>query len=77
MTPEEIYREIVDYERRHPWVVRIVPSLLGFRLRRGASGLRQFRADGGLPTSAGTIEPWAFYGGESVAARRRQERSTE
>ena len=35
------------------------------RLRCAASGLRQFRADDGLPTSAGTIEPWAFYGGES------------
>jgi hypothetical protein len=28
--------------------------------------------DSSLPTSAGTIEPWAFYGGEALATRRRQ-----
>ena len=44
MTPEEVYREIVDYERLHPWAVRIVP-LLGFRLdgSDAARRLRQFR----------------------------------
>ena len=70
LTPEEVYREIVDYERLHPWAVRIVPLCWasGWTAPTRASGLRQFRADGGLPTSAGTIEPWAFYGGESVAA---------
>src|SRR5215203_826612 len=42
LTPEEVYREIVDYERRHPWAVRIVPSLLGFRLDGSDAARRAF-----------------------------------
>jgi hypothetical protein len=42
--PEEVYREIVDYERRHPWAVRIVPPLLGFRLDGSESARRAFAA---------------------------------
>ena len=42
LTPEEVYREIVDYERLHPWAVRIVPSLLGFRLDGSDAARRAF-----------------------------------
>jgi deazaflavin-dependent oxidoreductase (nitroreductase family) len=42
LAPEEVYREIVDYERRHPWAVRIVPSLLGFRLDGSDTARRAF-----------------------------------
>src|SRR5215207_5074947 len=42
LTPEEVYQEIVDYERRHPWAVRIVPSLLGFRLDGSDAARRAF-----------------------------------
>jgi hypothetical protein len=42
LTPEEVYRKIVDYERRHPWAVRIVPSLLGFRLDGSHAARRAF-----------------------------------
>jgi hypothetical protein len=42
LTPEEVYREILDYERRHPWAVRIVPSLLGFRLDGSDAARRAF-----------------------------------
>jgi deazaflavin-dependent oxidoreductase (nitroreductase family) len=42
LTPEEVYQEIVDYERRHPWAVRIVPSVLGFRLDGSDAARRSF-----------------------------------
>jgi deazaflavin-dependent oxidoreductase (nitroreductase family) len=42
LTPEEVYKEIVDYERRHPWAVRIVPPLLGFKLDGSDAARRSF-----------------------------------
>jgi deazaflavin-dependent oxidoreductase (nitroreductase family) len=42
LTPDEVYREIVDYERRHPWAVRVVPPLLGFRLDGSEPARRAF-----------------------------------
>jgi deazaflavin-dependent oxidoreductase (nitroreductase family) len=42
LTPEEVYAEIVDYERRHPWAMRIVPPLLGFKLDGSEAARRAF-----------------------------------
>jgi hypothetical protein len=32
LTPEEVYAEIADYERRHPWLARTIHRWLGFPL---------------------------------------------
>jgi len=42
LTPEEVYAEIADYERRHPWAVRVVPPLLGFDLDGSEAARRSF-----------------------------------
>ena len=42
LTPEEVYAEIADYERRHPWAVRVVPPLLGFDLDGSEAARRAF-----------------------------------
>ena len=42
LTPDEVYREIADYERRHPWAVRVVPPLLGFGLDGSEPARRAF-----------------------------------
>lgn len=44
LTPEEVYAEIVGYERRHPWTVRVVPPLLGFELDGSEAARRAFAA---------------------------------
>lgn len=42
LTPREVYAEIADYERRHPWAVRILAPLLGFRLGGSDAARRAF-----------------------------------
>lgn len=44
LSSEEIHAEIVDYERRHPWAVRMVPPLLGFKLDGSEAARRAFAA---------------------------------
>jgi deazaflavin-dependent oxidoreductase (nitroreductase family) len=54
LTPEEVYAEIADYERRHPWAVRVVPPSAWLRPRRlggGKQGLRRLLAHGGIPST--------------------------
>jgi deazaflavin-dependent oxidoreductase (nitroreductase family) len=42
LSQEEVYAEIVHYERRHPWAMRIVPPLLGFELDGSDAARRAF-----------------------------------
>lgn len=40
LTPDEIYTEFTDYERRHPSAARILPKLLGFQYDGSEPGRR-------------------------------------
>jgi deazaflavin-dependent oxidoreductase (nitroreductase family) len=42
LSPEEVHAEILDYERRHPWAMRIVPPLVGFEFDGSDAARRAF-----------------------------------
>lgn len=44
LTPDEIYTEFSDYERRHPSAARNLPKLLGFKYDGSESGRRALAA---------------------------------
>jgi len=44
LSPEEVYAEIADYERHHPWLVRAIPRWLGHPLDGTEEARRRFAA---------------------------------
>ena len=65
LAPEEVYAEIVAYERHHPLLVRTIPRWLGYRLDSTREARRKF---------AGSVRMIAFRPEPPRALRGRQPR---